>query len=215
MVARSDTPPEPFHWVGCHDQTQQRSCSQVIYVRRRCPCSESLLSPLPYRIKEELGGSERCQEAVTIGWQRFKQLTGQFSSGHIDSSCYLSSFLNLFPNDPHRRHTEVKRLSAHFDDYTLCCACVTLFQAALRYASRACDDVSKQQRRSASSVRIYLSLHVAFAHVAYVPVVTALQQIILLCFAVICTLFGRLVGQVMLRLPALPMLERPLLPLLR
>jgi hypothetical protein len=75
--------------------------------------------------------------------------------------------------------------------------------------------VSKQQRRSASSVRIYLSLHVAFAHVAYVPVVTALQQIILLCFAVICTLFGRLVGQVMLRLPALLLLERPLLPLLR
>lgn len=61
---------------------------------------------LAVRIKEELGGSERCQEAVTIGWQRFKQLTGQFSSGHIDCSCYLSSFLNLFPNDPHRRHTE-------------------------------------------------------------------------------------------------------------
>ena len=134
----------------------------MIYVRRRCTCSKSLLSPLSYRIKEELGGSERCQEAVTIGWQRFKQLTGQFSSGHIDCSCYLSSFLNLFPNDPHRRHTEVKRPSAHFDDYTLCCICVTLFQAALRHASRACDYVSKQQRRSASSVRIYLSLHAAF-----------------------------------------------------
>ena len=123
MVARSDTPPEPFHWAGCHDQTQQRSCRQVIYVRRRYPCSQSPLSLLSCRIKEELGGSERCQEAVTIGWQRFKQLTGQFSSGHIDSSCYLSSFLNLFPNDPHRRHTEVKRPSAHFDDYTLCCIC--------------------------------------------------------------------------------------------
>jgi hypothetical protein len=186
----------------------------VIYARRRYPCSKSLLSPLSCRIKEELGGSERCQEVVTIGWQRFKQLTGQFASGHIDSSCYLSSFLNLFPNDPHRRHTEVKRPSAHFDDYTLCSICVTLFQAALRHASRACDDVSNQQRRSASSVRIYLLLHAAFAHVVYASVVTALQKIILLCFAVICTLFGRLVGQVMLRL-VLPMLERPRLPLLR
>jgi hypothetical protein len=55
---------------------------------------------------------ERSQEAVTIGWQRFKQLTGQFSSGDIDSSCYLSSFLNIFPNDPHRRHTEVNCSSA-------------------------------------------------------------------------------------------------------
>jgi hypothetical protein len=187
----------------------------VIYVRRRCTCSESLLTPLSYRIKEELGGSERCQEAVTIGWQRFKQLTGQFSSGHIDSSCYLSSFLNLFPNDPHRRHTEVNRPLAHFGDQTLCCIRVTLFQAALRHASRACNDVSKQQRRSASSVRIDVLLHAAFVHVAYASVVTALQKIVLLCFAVICTLFGRLVGEAMLLLPALLLPERPLLLLLR
>ena len=66
------------------------------------------------RIKEELGGSEHSQEAVAIGWQRFKQLTVQFSSGEIDSSCYLSSFLSLFPNDPHRRHTEVNRPAARF-----------------------------------------------------------------------------------------------------
>ena len=49
---------------------------------------------------------------MAIGWQRFKQLTAQFSSGEIDSSCYLSSFLNVFPSDPHRRHTEVMRAAA-------------------------------------------------------------------------------------------------------
>jgi hypothetical protein len=65
-----------------------------------------------HRIKEELGGLERSQETVTIGWQRFKQLTAQFSLGEIDSSCYLSSFLNIFPSDPHRRHTEVMRPTA-------------------------------------------------------------------------------------------------------
>ena len=58
-------------------------------------------------IKEELGGADNSQEAVAIGWQRFKQLTSQFQSGEIDSGCYLSSFLNLFPNDPHRRHVQV------------------------------------------------------------------------------------------------------------
>ena len=62
------------------------------------------------RIKEELGGPERSQEAVAIGWQRFRQLTAQFSAGQFCSGCYLSSFLSLFPVDPQRRTTEVNTL---------------------------------------------------------------------------------------------------------
>ena len=66
-----------------------------------------------FRIKEEFASGGNSQEDIETGWQLFKELTNQFSSGSICSQCYLSSFLSLFPDDPRRRQTEVDSTAAH------------------------------------------------------------------------------------------------------
>lgn len=173
----------------------------------------SLSSSSFHRIKEELGGPEHSQEAVTIGWQRFKQLTGQFSSGDIDSSCYLSSFLNLFPNDPHRRHTEVSCPPAYSDALQLLCDALSSDAVAcfesLRPRVRATEQTCKQRTQPFPS---FACAHITLSRQR---LRSRWSQSV---FAVICTLYGRLPEEVMLRLSldtALLMQESLLLPLSR
>ena len=150
---------------------------------------------------------------MTIGWQRFKQLTGQFSSGDIDSSCYLSSFLNLFPNDPHRRHTEVNHPPAFVGALQLLCDTLSSGDAAcfesLRPRARAAEKTCRQRAWPLSSY--------SFAHaVLWRQRLRSRRSLVV--FAVICTLCGRLLEEAMLLLSldtALLMQESPLLPLSR
>ena len=129
-----------------------------------------MVSSMFCRIKEELGGPEHSQ----AGWQRFRQLTAQFSAGQICSGCYLSSFLSLFPEDPQRRTTEVNHPAAPFYS-ALPHVFDAFFQAALPFAARTRHHLPHaQQRRPASSVRGAPSLCLPFPRVLRADVASRL-----------------------------------------